>query len=661
MTHLDKERQKASFSSEKLRDLFYTQNGEVWYDRFLQAQKTIANDPVLRFDPSEFGVGRKETYTIMAKKAARLHELYGISSPFLLEIGQIFPHAIPGSVHNIMFVPTIANLGTEKQIKKFLDDAISLKIFGCYAQTELGHGSDVQSLETTATYDASTEEFILNTPTVSSTKWWPGELGASANHAVTHAQLYINGQHYGVQTFVVPIRHMETHVPLKGITCGDIGSKLGYDSKDNGFLRFDHVRIPRENMLSRYAKVSKSGEFSKPANDKIGYATMMYVRSKLIDGAWLYLQAPLTIAVRYAAFRKQFKDSEGTERSILDYQLQLNKILPVMANCYAMNAAGKKIGSLYEGMMKRINEFEDFSMMNDLHSILSGCKSMFTWDTYNGLEILRQACGGHGFSDYSGMPCMIREYSPNVTLEGDNTIMALQTARYLVKCINKATKGGKLMESVDYLRNYQEVVSVQRCTARTKKDFGSFEVIEKAMQATAINLLWDASQKLVKHVQDGMAMKDVWDTKIGISLVEATRAHIYYFTFRCFMEMIKNDAKDEGVKKVLTKLCLFYGINKLLEFPLGLAQSGYFLPNHFLLMKEKKEDLLDELRPELVSFTDAFGLLDSSLNSALGRSDGKVYETLYEWASKSNPMNDGKPNEGFMKYLKPVMGLKPKL
>jgi len=39
-----------------------------------------------------------------------------------------------------------------------------------------------------------------------------------------------------------------------------------------------NIIIPRGNMLSRYAKVSKRGDFSKPANEKIGYTTMMEIR-----------------------------------------------------------------------------------------------------------------------------------------------------------------------------------------------------------------------------------------------------------------------------------------------------------------------------------------------------------------------------------------------
>jgi len=93
-----------------------------------------------------------------------------------------------------MFIPTILNLGTEKQVERWVEKARAYEIIGCYAQTELGHGSDVQGLETTATFDKENDEFILHSPTLSSTKWWPGDLGFTANHAVAHAQLIIDGK-----------------------------------------------------------------------------------------------------------------------------------------------------------------------------------------------------------------------------------------------------------------------------------------------------------------------------------------------------------------------------------------------------------------------------------------------------------------------------------
>ena len=169
---------------------------------------------------------------------------------------------------------------------------------GCYAQTELGHGSNVQGLETTATYDASTQSFTLQSPGLSSAKWWIGGLGRSADHAVVMAQLYTpdgkNGKliNRGPHAFFVPIRDVKTREPLPGRTIMDIGpssslclsqlrSKLtslaeaGYPMTDNGTMLLDQVEIPHVNFLARYAKIDPTtGKYEKPPNAKLSYGTM---------------------------------------------------------------------------------------------------------------------------------------------------------------------------------------------------------------------------------------------------------------------------------------------------------------------------------------------------------------------------------------------------
>lgn len=71
------------------------------------------------------------------------------------------------------------------------------------------------------------------------------------------AQLYTKGEHCGMQPFIVQIRDEETHMPLPGIKVGEIGAKLGFNTVNNGFLGFDNYRIPRDQMLMRYAQVLK--------------------------------------------------------------------------------------------------------------------------------------------------------------------------------------------------------------------------------------------------------------------------------------------------------------------------------------------------------------------------------------------------------------------
>ena len=100
---------------------------------------------------------------------------------------------------------------------------------------------------------------MIHTPTIKATKFWPGSLGIVATHAVVYARMIIDEDDNGVQPFIVPIRSLENHVPFEGVKVGDIGSKMGYNFVDNGYLSFDHYRIPRENILSRFISVEKDG------------------------------------------------------------------------------------------------------------------------------------------------------------------------------------------------------------------------------------------------------------------------------------------------------------------------------------------------------------------------------------------------------------------
>lgn len=152
---------------------------------------------------------------------------------------------IPGTfnLHRSMWTKTLRDQGTDEQHKLFLEPSQRYEIIGCYSQTELGHGSNVQGLETTATYIPEDQEFELHSPTLTSAKWWSGGLGRTATHSCVMAQLVIKGKNYGPHPFVVPIRDPITREALPGCTIGDIGPKFGFNTVDNGFLLLDHVRM----------------------------------------------------------------------------------------------------------------------------------------------------------------------------------------------------------------------------------------------------------------------------------------------------------------------------------------------------------------------------------------------------------------------------------
>jgi len=228
----------------------------------------------------------------------------------------------PDALNMTMFLLTLTNMCDDEQAKKWLPMVRNFRWMGCYAQTELGHGSDVSGLETTATFDKATDEFIIHTPSITAAKWWPGDLGHNSSHAVVFAKCIIDGQKYGVLPFLLQIRETETWMPCKGCEMGDMGPKFGYNSKNNGWCTFNKVRIPRGQMLMKYTKVDKEGNFSVEGDIRALYSVMMDIRMQLIAHSANTILRGLLITLRYSVNRKQFKNYEDQpklETKILDY------------------------------------------------------------------------------------------------------------------------------------------------------------------------------------------------------------------------------------------------------------------------------------------------------------------------------------------------------
>jgi acyl-CoA oxidase len=245
------------------------------------------------------------------------------------------------------------------------------------------------------------------------------------------AQLYSNGKCYGPTPFFFQIRDMETHKVLAGIDVGDIGPKFGWNGKDNGYMKLTNVKRPYEVMAYKYLQVDSKGDFTRTGDEKMMYAGMMRVRTSLLSISYRSLATSLTVAVRYSYLRKQFHDADGKEQIIMNYQTQRARLFPLVAQTYAMGMALHEISDFVAKLWDAANN-NDFSLLQEGHILLSAGKSFWTTTATHGIRECMYACGGHGYHA-AGIHGLYSKTSANTIIEGENSVLYLQVAKFLLK------------------------------------------------------------------------------------------------------------------------------------------------------------------------------------------------------------------------------------
>lgn len=190
------------------------------------------------------------------------------------------------------------------------------------------------------------------------------------------AQTIIKGKNHGVYPFLVQIKDNDFNW-MPGIEGGDIGPKIGFHAKENGYMYLRNVRIPKSNLFTKYVEVSDCGEFKQIGDPRIAHGTMMFIRELISCSVpKLYAQA-IIISTRYSFFRKQGVGHKKEESTILDYQLQQDKVLPRIAEYYAITLAGTKILEVSTENSVKIPK-KDFSLLQETHSDLCFSKALFS-------------------------------------------------------------------------------------------------------------------------------------------------------------------------------------------------------------------------------------------------------------------------------------------
>ncbi|KAE8166748.1 hypothetical protein BDV40DRAFT_223442 [Aspergillus tamarii] len=650
---LAQERAQSNVDVDKLAELLHTKKA---LDRQQQILSILESEKV--FDKSEnYTLGRTEKIQRALAKAKRLQQLavqHKWSQDDYYMANDLLSEPTPYGLHASMFLVTLREQTTPEQKKLFLEPASKYEIIGCYAQTELGHGSNVRGLETTATWNPDDKTFTIHSPTLTASKWWIGSLGRTANHAVVMAQLFIGGKNYGPHPFVVQIRDMQTHQPLENIYVGDIGPKFGYNTMDNGFLLFNKVKIPHVNMLARFSSVDKeTNKYLRPASHSLLYGTMTWVRSNIVLQAGSVLARGVTIATRYCAVRRQFQDRDGGkdagENQVLNYKMVQVRLLPLLASMYALHFTGRGMMRLYEENQKRMKGAVEAGqdkrgagpeqlragadLLADLHATSCGLKALASTTAGEGLEVCRRACGGHGYSNYSGIGPWYADYLPTLTWEGDNYMLTQQVARYLLKSARAVLAGkGTNNDTSKILQTY---------LSRREKG-ASFDILEEDKDIVAA-FAWRTAHLTFEALKRRDVEKRSWNSLL-VDFWRLSTAHSQYLVVKNFYEAVTGpqltSELDPETLSLMHSLFRLYSLHTL-EREAGefFSSSAVTTRQISLAQSNAVMKLLDEIRPHAVRLVDAWKFPDWQLDSSLGRYDGEVYPDLFRRASQ-NPVND---------------------
>ena len=498
---------------------------------------------------------------------------------------------------------SVLRLGTDYHHRKYLPATATVELPGCFAMTEIGHGSNVRDIETLAVYDPAAQAFDLHSPTFTSGKNYIGNAGVHGKVATVFAQLETRGERHGVHAFVVPIRDDQGN-PLPGVRLEDNGEKLGLNGVDNGRIWFDHVRVPRVEMLDRFAQVTPDGGYT--SNIKNPAARFFTTLGTLVGGrvsvghsGLSIAKSGLAIAVRYGARRRQFGPADSQPETILlDYPAHQRRLMPLLANAYALDFAFKHLTQL--ALTTGPEEYRRVETM------AAGLKAFSTWNTTHTLQTGREACGGEGYLAINRFAALKADSDIFTTFEGDNTVLMQLVAKNLLTDYAAQFKGKTKAQLVRWAVG-QKIGAMFGRHAGLNGDRHDQGMHRAAFQVREERMLHAAGARLRRLTAGGKATAYTAFTAMQNDLLALAHAHVERFVWEQFSAGIAA-CPDAGLKPVLVKLCDLFALHHLERGRAWFVENAGLSVSISRGMTRTVDELCADLRHEAVALVDAFGI-----------------------------------------------------
>jgi acyl-CoA oxidase len=340
------------------------------------------------------------------------------------------------------------------------------------------------------------------------------------------------------------------------------------------------------------------------------------------------------------------------------------RLLSLLAKTYAMYFASQACDAQYSQLREmQAQAPADHSLLPSVHTLTAGLKAYVTSEATDGAEDCRKLCGGHGYMVISGLPDIIGAVAGGRTFEGENYVLWQQTARYLLKQLDRLQDGGDVDAQTQYLTATKD--PNEPCIASGK------QFLDPDVQLVIYR---DRAHRLVLTAHtairaSSMTPAEAWNEHM-ILLISASRAHIEYFFTKSFVDTISSlpDNMSPALRTVLSQLgCLFAlstiinprSVDTLSFLETNGTQPPYLSSSQLDTIRSLVNDLLAQLLPEAIALTDTWDFSDASLCSVLSMYDGNVYENIMRWVEQM-PINkkaweNGGAEEGWAKWVDPIL------
>lgn len=519
---------------------------------------------------------------------------------------------------------SVLNLGTETHRRTYFDDISSFRLPGCFAMTELKHGSNVAALQTEAVLDVLTDEWVINTPDDGAIKWWIGNAAEDGKAATVFARLKVPASDgpsglvdHGVHAFIVPLRD-EAGRCLPGVEIHDCGYKVGLNGVDNGAIRFSHVRVPRTNLLDRFASVDKSGRYSSPltSEGRRFAATLGELtggRVGLTCGSAGVLKGAVTIAIRYSAGRQQFGPPDSPEVSVLDYQSTQLKLLPILATTYCLHFAKDHLVSLYCDMKRT----KDAQLIEEVHALSAGLKAYTTAFTQDALSICRESTGGHGYAAINRLGQMRSDHDIFQTFEGDNTVLLQQVTGTLLKGYKARFKGAPISSTVNYLKQYVSGVLPHNPLVTHETDTRHLRdpaFLRGALRYRVARMLFTLQLRL-RSKRNQLGDFYAWNACLS-HILNLAKAHVEHVSYNAFQAAVDN-CVDPDCRRALKALADLFAL-RCIEQDVIFRNDEFVAPAKAKAIQRLIVTLCSELRGVALGLVSAFGVPDHILRAPIG-------------------------------------------